>query len=350
MIRSLGIAVLALATSSACSREKVQPVPAAKASPQATAAPSASSPAQAALDPLQPERPPTRDAARPVVAGEDWVKARPQFQSSRKPAERGGVEPCNTQPVDASAFDGWTQLQQGHYTAPRENPLDAAGQFNLVIHFHGDEPVLRELVESKQRFVLYTLSLDAAQSYGPLITSSGLFEAVIAGVEQSLSKRTGKRAKVGKVALSAWSIGFTGVAAVIARPNAGNVDGVVLIDGLHAARDEVSFAAQLQPFVDYAKRAARPDGDRFMFVSHSSILPPDFASTTECAHYLEHALGGKPIPVRREDAAGLELVELFSQGNLHVRGYAGNDKPDHCAQLFLLRDAFRALGQRWAAR
>jgi hypothetical protein len=31
-----------------------------------------------------------------------------------------------------------------------------------------------------------------------------------------------------------------------------------------------------------------------------------------------------------------------------VRGYAGNDKADHCAQIAILRDVYRALGQRWA--
>ena len=343
--RASAIALFALATANACSRAKVEPVPAADAKPRASALPAAPASSAAPLDPLQPDRPPTPQPERATAA--DWVKARPGFQTSRKAAARGGVEPCNTQPVDASAFEDWTPLQQGHFTAPRDNPLDAAGQFNLVIHFHGDGPVLRELVASQQRFVLYTLSLDASQSYGPLISSGGLFEAVVAGIEQSLSKRTGKAAKVGKIALCAWSIGFTGVAAMIARPNAGNIDSVILIDGLHAARDTQSFTAQLQPFVDYGKRAE--SGERFMFVSHSSILPPDFASTTECAHYLESALGGKPEPVHREDAAGLELIELFSRGNLHVRGYAGNDKADHCAQLFLLRDAFRALGARWRA-
>jgi hypothetical protein len=59
------------------------------------------------------------------------------------------------------------------------------------------------------------------------------------------------------------------------------------------------------------------------------------------------SLGGKPQPVRREDRYGLELVEFFSEGAFQVRGYAGNDRADHCAQLAVLRDAFVALGTRW---
>ena len=50
------------------------------------------------------------------------------------------------------------------------------------------------------------------------------------------------------------------------------------------------------------------------------------------------------------DALGLELVEYFTRGELHVRGYAGNDKADHCAQLGVLRDVYAALGRRWGSR
>jgi hypothetical protein len=121
---------------------------------------------------------------------------------------------------------------------------------------------------------------------------------------------------------------------------------VILSDGLHAPRkNHAAFTLQLQPFVDYAREAA--SGKHFMFISHSSIDPPNFASTTECAHYLVAELGGKPRAVRREDAMGLELIEFFSKQDLHVRGYAGNDKADHCAQLALLRDAYAAVGKRW---
>ena len=42
------------------------------------------------------------------------------------------------------------------------------------------------------------------------------------------------------------------------------------------------------------------------------------------------------------------FAEFFTRGNLHVRGYAGNDKLDRCAQVTLLRDAYAALGRRWS--
>jgi len=297
-------------------------------------------------DPLDVEHPVTIDnTAR--ADSENWVRARPAFQYSRKVAERGGVDPCAPPAADFSAYEDWSELAQGRFMAPRENPVDEAGRFNLVIHLNGDEPARRELAQSGQHFTLYSLTLEQGRDYAPLFTGSALFDAIVSGVERALSQRAGRRARVEHLAFSAWSAGFVGIEAALAQPFARDIDGVVLSDALHAPRnDEPAFRAQLAPFVDFAKRAA--EGEKFMFVSHSSIDPPDFASTTETAHYLIAALGGKPKAVRREDPMGLELVEYFSRGNFHVRGYAGNDKADHCALVATLRSAYAALGKRWS--
>ena len=338
--------VLAFAIPCACSKNR-GPGPDTKA--DLASAASVPPPAPGTIvDPLDPDHPITIDLAPRANAG-NWVSARPSFQSSRTRAERGGIEPCAGQAVDTSGFADWTALAQGKFSAPRALVLDEDGGFDLVIHLLGDEPIRRELIQSQQPFVLYSLTLGTNQSYAPLFTGTQLQAAIIAGIEQALSKRHGKPAHLRHLAMSAWSAGFVGIEAALSQPWSKMIDAVVLIDGLHAPRaNEPAFKAQMKPFVDFAARAAQ--GERSFFISHSSIDPPDFASTTECAHYLIASLGGKPRPVRRAERFGLELVEFFSQGDFHVRGYAGNDRADHCAQLAVLRDAFTALGARWKAR
>jgi hypothetical protein len=239
-------------------------------------------------------------------------------------------------------------LSRGHFTLPKGFELDPAGGFDLVMHLNGDEPVLRELVESGQRFVLYTFTLPPTDSYAAVFADRQVFPNLLDEIEQQMSKLAGKPAHHRHLALSAWSAGFAGVRTLLSQPVAEGVDAVLLVDGLHAPRgDSRAFEAQLEPFANYAARAAA--SERLFLVSHSSIDPPDFASTTECAHYLIHRLGGQPQPVEREDPLGLELVEYFTRGDFHVRGYSGNAKADHCAQLGVLRGAFVALGKRWAA-
>ncbi|MES1175793.1 MAG: hypothetical protein ABUL62_15840 [Myxococcales bacterium] len=312
-----------------------------------TPAPSLSAPASAdrLIDPLDPERPILLDSER--AQSPNWVTARPGFQYSRKAAERGGIEPCAGESVDTTPFTDWVPVAQGHFSAPKALKLDSSGRFDLVIHLNGDEPVRKQLVKSGQPFVLFTLTLDPSRGYAPLFTGTHLYQAILSGVEQGVSKQH-STAHVGHVAMSAWSAGFVGIAAALGQPTGNDFDAVILIDGLHAPRgNDLAFKAQLKPFLDYATRATK--GERLMFVTHSSIDPPDFASTTECAHYLVSSLGGKPQAVRRADPWGLELIEYFSRGDLQIRGYAGNDKADHCAQLVVLRDAFASLGKRWGA-
>ncbi|HYQ45426.1 MAG TPA: hypothetical protein VER11_25745 [Polyangiaceae bacterium] len=326
--------------------DKHEPTPPESTKPKGPAAPVAPVPAPGTIpDPVDPNRPMKIDD-EPRARSNNWVSARPAFQSSRTAAERGAIEPCAPQPIDSSGFDEWAPVSRGKFVAPRALALDESGGFDLIIHLLGDEPIRRELIASKQPFALYSLTVGQNQGYAPLFTGTQFQASIVAGVEQALSKRLGKPAHVRHLAMSAWSAGFVGIEAALAQPAGKQIDAVILVDGLHAPRnDELAFKAQMKPFVDFAARAAR--GERAFFVSHSSIDPPDFASTTECAHYLISTLGGKPQPVRRDDRFGLELVEFYRQGDFQVRGYAGNDRADHCAQLAVLRDAFAALGSRW---
>jgi hypothetical protein len=321
-------------------------LPASSAVPKATVTRKVTPIDRPLTDPLRPDAPLERDATRASLPA-DWVRARPGFQSSRKAAERGGIEPCATQPLDVSSFEPWLPLSRGKLTFPKSLAASTSSQFDLVLHLHGEEPVRRELIESGQPLVLLAITLGPAESYAPLLTGARAYRATIAEVEKALGKQLGREVQARKVALSAWSAGFVGVAAAISNEAGSAADAVILIDGLHAPRNNrAAFEAQLDPFLKYARLAVA--GQRFMFVSHSSIDPPDFASTTESAHYLMQRLDGRPEAVRRQDAFGLELVELFSRGDLHIRGYAGNDKADHCAQLALLRDVYRTLGERWS--
>ena len=248
----------------------------------------------------------------------------------------GEQTPARSPEGDTSGFESWKNLAKGRFSAPREGALDASGRFDLVIHLHGDELARRELAVSRQNFVLYSLTLAPGENYAALFSGSGLYGQIVTQVERAMGESHGTPAHARHVALSAWSAGYMGILAMLAQPEAKDVDAIVLIDGMHGPRDALD--RQLAPFVDFARRAAV--GERFLLVTHSSIDPPDFALTTESAHHLISELGARPRPVRRNDRYGLELVEFFTQKDFHVRGYAGNDKADHCAQVTLLRDAF----------
>jgi hypothetical protein len=45
---------------------------------------------------------------------------------------------------------------------------------------------------------------------------------------------------------------------------------------------------------------------------------------------------------------GMTMITRYSKGNFHVRGFSGNDKMDHCAQIGEFRDVLRVhVKPRW---
>src|SRR5205085_2535775 len=103
---------------------------------------------------------------------------------------------------------------------------------------------------------------------------------------------------------------------ILRQPIAKKVDALILLDSLHAGyTDEQAHTLkvdQLTPFLAFAKRAA--DKQAFMYMSHSSIIPPGYASTTEVASYVVSQLHGKPKKTTRPDVLGLDMIDRFDKG------------------------------------
>jgi hypothetical protein len=192
--------------------------------------------------------------------------------------------------------------------------------------------------------VLVGTSFGTGGAYRSRIGGPEALAHLIAAIETALTEQRGSPATVRRLAVTAWSAGYEAVGALL-EADARRIDAVALLDGLHCSRVPEKMELQLAPFAKYAERAAR--GETLMLVTHSSIEPGSYASSTETAHHLIHHVGGRPLEARRSDPLGLELIEAFSQGNLHVRGYAGGGEADHCAHLALMEDATRAIAKRW---
>ncbi len=250
-------------------------------------------------------------------------------------------------------YDGWVRSPSiGQMTLPGRGGVTKSGSFDVVFHFHGHEAARKEFVKVMDGAVLVGITLGIGSgAYSSAFSSPGAFKDLLASVERGVADARGlKEAKVRKIALSGWSAGYGAVEMILRQPLGRRVDTVFLLDGLHAGYgpDGAPSAAQLEPFLEFARKAK--GGEKLMFVSHSSIIPPGYASTTETANWLIMKLGGKPKSAsgRNSDPMGLELNSKWDSGGFHVRGYDGNDKMDHCAHFGLLKDALRIhLKPRW---
>lgn len=278
--------------------------------------------------------------------------ARSQVQKSK--AERGGIHPCNTPDRGFGIYARWDRAPSlGQMIVPNRGGLTKDGRFDVMIHFHGHEAVRKEWTQVMDGAVLVGIDLGiGSAAYADPFRAPSTFRRLLRSVEQGVARHTGRsQAKVRKVGLSCWSAGYGAVAQILSQSLGRKlVDTVVVLDGMHTGYlgGTRLDRAQLKPFVRYARRAAQGDG--LMFISHSSIIPPGYASSTETARYLVRALGGRPRAAkpRRADPWGLDLNSRFDRGGLHVRGYDGNDKMDHCAHIGLFRDVLSAhVKPRW---
>jgi len=297
---------------------------------------------------------PTPSAAAPAKKT-TFVPKKPSeaSQSQKTTEERGGVNPCNTKEPSPGVYGAWNRGPSiGQMIMPVRGGVTKDGRFDVMIHFHGHDPVRREFVKVMDGAVLVGIDLGIGSgAYQQQFQDPKVFKELLASVEKEVASERGlKSAKVRKVALSAWSAGYGAIEQILRQPLGKDVDAVILLDGLHDgyAADGALEKGPLVPFVEYAKRAKA--GKRFMYLSHSSIIPPGYASTTETVNQLVHELGGSPKKgkPRKADPMGLELNQSFDSGNFHARGFDGNDKMDHCAHIGLLRDVLKShIKPRW---
>jgi hypothetical protein len=281
----------------------------------------------------------------------EWVFKKPsrETQNSKSVEERGGENPCATADLGFGAYRPWSREPVlGQMIVPQR--IQPLGQgFDVMFHFHGHEAARKQWIRVMDRAVLVGIDLgNGSGPYADAFADPEAFQRLVGSVERAVARRAGVPASAARrIGLSAWSAGYGAVGAILGQSYGRRaVDSVILLDGLHSGYTQAGL--QLGPFIDFARESAA--ARRFMFVSHSSIIPPGYASTTETANFLIWQLGGRPKASRSRgsDPMGLDLVSWYVRGSFHVRGYAGNDKLDHCAHLGLYHDVLKYhLLRRW---
>lgn len=245
------------------------------------------------------------------------------------------------------------------------------GAFDLVVHFHGNVDLVEEsYAKSKLDAVLVIMNFGIGSgAYESRYTNNAAFPDVLEKATQTMQKRGLRNAHVRRVALSAWSAGYGAVVRTIDQPQFDDkIDAVVLLDGIHAgylADGQTIDPLRLEPFVRFAKLAA--DGKKLMTITHSNIVPLEYAGTRATTDAVLKAVGvtredggtTPPMPVLQA-AVGvvakaklkpLEPVSHAEKNGLIVRGYSGETPEDHISHLLQMSEtALPDLVKRWRAK
>ncbi|WP_240469507.1 hypothetical protein [Cyclobacterium sp. SYSU L10401] len=253
--------------------------------------------------------------------------------------------------VDDSGFDGKKIPLPGIFD---KDPLllmrndFSQDSVNLLIHFHGEESVVAHAMAENEGWAAVAVNLgNGSSAYGEPLKAPERFDSLLQAARQHLQQ------PIRKLYLSGFSAGYGAIRSILKTSNYAIIDGVMLLDGLHAsyipAQTPISRGGRinhedLSAFQKLAEDAT--SGTKAFVFTHSSIFPGTFVSTTESADFLLAATGTPRRPVLKEGPLGMQQLGESTQGKLKILAFAGNTAPDHIDHLHGLFHFIRLLEHR----
>lgn len=260
------------------------------------------------------------------------------------------------------------------YLAPSSEFIGEDGAVDVVWHFHAGQMATADMKASGLRAVFVSCGFGngfGTGAYSSTFDDPNRFTAMMKSLTRTIGFKAKRDVHLGHLALASWSAGFAAVNRVLGSPTGNGetwyerTDAVLLFDSLHAqyidlpedsklknkpvaarGADHVD-TKMLRRFIRFASDAAA--GKKRMVITHSSIVPPDYASTAEATAALLNEVDSNvaAAPTGGTNAAPFGLSSMtpsvtVDTGNLHVRGFRGIGPHDHFDHLHLIGEALRS--------
>lgn len=214
---------------------------------------------------------------------------------------------------------------------------------SVLFHFHGTGFVVDSAVMNARAPVAgLSINLGAGSGvYGREFSEQGSFQAVYDTTVAVLKRKYGI-IDINTVILSGFSAGYGAVRAILRQGDRPKIDGVLLMDGIHAGYIPPGTglhyggkvdSTDLKAFIGFAKKSMEKDADSAFLITHSEIFPGTYVSTTEATDSILGKLGILRKPVLRWGPGGMQQLSVAEKGRFRVLGFAGNTAPDHMDHL-----------------
>lgn len=224
----------------------------------------------------------------------------------------------------------WISLPEGSHEAPK---------LDLLIHFHGIHYLVGYAATKYPRAIIATsVNLGSGSSrYNNAFDHLNAFSQFYSSIVDAVEERLGRKVEIDALILSGFSAGYGAIRRILHEPeNYEYVDAVLLLDGIHAGYipdgGEID-SLDVNEFVSLAKDAASNDSSKRFLITHSSIFPGTYASTTEVTDYMLDALGLKRTPVMSWGPLGMQQLSFAGHNRFAIMGFAGNTAVDHMDHL-----------------
>jgi hypothetical protein len=229
------------------------------------------------------------------------------------------------------------------------------GLYDLIVHFHGEGRWQEQNVERvKLNVAVVSINLGlGTEPYSNTFKNPEVFERLLADVQAEVTKdgRAGPTPKLHRLALSAWSAGFSSVSRVMTDAVAPRVDAVLLADGFFTNfTDRKKRTVNKQGLERFVKLAEQARKDEKLFsITHTTIPTGPYPSVQECVGTLlelEH-LKKKQCSI---DGPRPKMHQFYTvdEGSFHIHGFQGVRAADHVRQLHAMGETtYPYLKSRW---
>lgn len=233
-----------------------------------------------------------------------------------------------------------------------------SGQYDLVVHFHGENRWQVANVErSKLNAAIVSVNVGGlgTEHYSNAFKSPDAFDRLLAEVQAELVKSThaeagGQPPRLKRLALSAWSAGFSSISRVMTEAMAQRIDAVILADGFFTSfsntKKRTVNAQGLEKWRKFAD-GARKD-DKLFAITHTTIPTGSYPSVQECVAKLLEMMDLTKTEAVATGPRDMRQFYTVDEGSFHIRGFEGTQASDHVKQLHAMGETmYPYLKARW---
>jgi hypothetical protein len=267
----------------------------------------------------------------------------------------GGREAFAASKAAEAASDGAYRAKAGQVDLfLPANFAPTNGTYDVVVHFHGLAKAQESNVtEAGLNAAVISVNLGVASAkYSAAFRDPHAFDRLLTKTQRMVARSgRAKGAKIGRIALSAWSAGFASVSAILKQESArSRVDAVLLADGLHAAyadpKNHVIEERSLAKYVHLTEQAMR--GEKLFVLTHSSIPTygyPNVNDTVGAVLRLASVEKGSPPS---SSPRSMHALYQIHRGDFYVTGFEGRGVSDHIDHIWAMGETmFPLLAARW---
>ncbi len=232
------------------------------------------------------------------------------------------------------------------------------GGYDLIVHFHGENRwQVANIERSRLNVAVVSVNLGAGtEPYSKAFKRPESFDRLLADAHAEIVRsgraqgRGGEAPQLRRLALSAWSAGFSSVSRVMTDAVVQRVDAVLLADGFFTnftnAKKRTVNARALEKWVKYADDARHDE--KLFAITHTTIPTGPYPSVQECVAKLLEMLQLPKTPAVTTGPRDMHQFYLVDQGSFHIRGFEGTRAKDHVKQLHAMGETmYPWLKSRW---